>query len=521
VGVVRRAATIFVLSVVAAFLVYLGLLYVSATSAKYSISRINLLNVSDPVRAILSRQLDIDLYLSIEGCGPLSVPVKSLSGQVYLEDKYVGNIRSVEPFKIPASGTVTVHLTFHLDLSGISASDIQHIVDSVSSHGGEVKIGFDGIIEPVILFFPVTIPVSYQFYALTSSNAPEVIDLSWDTTAATVGETVGFHVTVRNIFRGSTIDGVLTLIVREDVALGFDVDAETFHFAVHLSPGESRTFSGSFKPYKRSSTRGFFLKAQWGDAILAEQENKYPPRLSVVEGALSLIDAYWTVGGSKVTRCNVGDEVTAHIVLKASEAPVEGTITVKIRKDLALMPDVDVKALKFEIFLRKDEVKEFTITFTPIEPSSIRLRGYFIEVEGDLSWTMPNTYPPRLIVGAGGIPLVVDAWWTTPAGIVTEVKKGEIVQAHVCIKASGGYLEGTVTVRVRKDLVLLPDEDYKTQNYEISLAEDEKTELIISFMASETTSLFFRGYFIQVDFVTWGTSWTMPNSYPPRLRVSS
>jgi len=73
---------------------------------------------------------------------------------------------------------VTVHLTFHLDLSGLSALDIQHIVASISSHSGEVKIGFDGIIEPVILFFPATIPVSYQFYALTSSNALEVIDLS-------------------------------------------------------------------------------------------------------------------------------------------------------------------------------------------------------------------------------------------------------------------------------------------------------------------------------------------------------
>jgi len=400
VGAVRKAATAFILLAVASFLIYLGLLYVSAVSAKYSISRINLLNVSDPVRAVLSRQLDIDLYLSIEGRGPLSVPVKSLSGQVYLEDKYVGNIRSAEPFRIPASGTVTVHLTFHLDLSGLSAPDIQHIVASISSHGGEVKIGFDGIIEPVILFFPVTIPVSYQFYALTSSNAPEVIDISWDTMAATVGETVGFHVTVRNIFRGSTIDGVLTLIVREDVALGFDVDVETFHFTVHLLPGESRTFSGLFKPYKRSSTRGFFLKAQWGDAVLAEQENKYPPRLSVVEGVLSVIDAYWTVGGSRVTICKLGDEVTAHVVLRASEAPVEGTIIVKIRKDLVLMPDVDVKAVKFEVFLRRDEVKEFTVTFTPNEPSSISLRGYFIEVEGDLSWTMPNTYPPRLRVSS-------------------------------------------------------------------------------------------------------------------------
>jgi len=142
----------------------------------------------------------------------------------------------------------------------------------------------------------------------------------------------------------------------------------------------------------------FFLKVQWGSSILAEQENKYPPRLSVISGTLSLVEAYWTVGGLRVTSCKVGDEVVAHIVLKANNAPVEGTIKVKIRKDIVLWLDEDVKVASFTISLRKDEEREYTLAFTPIEPSGISLRGYFIKVEGDLSWTMPNTYPPRLTV---------------------------------------------------------------------------------------------------------------------------
>jgi len=515
---VKKIALALVLFI-AVFSVYLGMLYVSATSARYSISRIGLSGIPDPLEALFSRQLDLELYLDVEGHGPLSVPVRSLSGQIYFEDKYVGNVRATEPFRIPASGTTTVRLTFHLDLSGISLTDIQYIANSISSHNGEVKIGFDGQIEPVILFFPITVPVSYQFYALTSSNAPKVSDLSWHPTSVIPGEPVEFRVTVENVFRGSPVDGVLDVIVREDVAMGFDVDAAVFHFSVHLSPGESKTFSGSFEPYKRKSTRGFFLKAQWGSSVLAEQESKYPPRLSIIEGTLSLVEAYWTVGGLRVSSCKVGDEVVAHIVFKANNAPVEGTVKIKIRKDLVLRPDEDVKVASFTISLKKDELKECTLSFAPSESSGVSLRGYFVEIEGDYSWTMPDTYPPRLTVSAGGTPLVVNTWWSTSAGIVTEVRKGETVQAHILVKASGGALRGTVTVRIRKDLPYWPDEDYKVQVYSLSLNENEQTELTITFIASEPTSSSFRGYFIQVDFDAWGTSWTMESSYPPRLKV--
>jgi len=511
-----KKAILILILIVIAFLAYLGIIYVSATSARFSISRISLSKIPD----LFSKQLDLELYLNIEGHGLLSVPVRSFSGRVYLEDRYVGYVVSTEPFMIPASGTITVHFTFHLDLSEISLTDIKYIVDSISSHKGEVKIGFDGQIEPVILFFPIIIPVSYQFYILTLSNAPKVSDLYWSPTSVAVGESADFYVIVENVFRGSPIDGVLDVIVREDVAGGFDVDAYVYHFTVHLLPGESKTFHGSFKTYKRSSTRGFFLKVQWGSDVLAEQENKYPPRLSVISGILSLVEAYWTVGESRVTSCKLGDEVVAHIVLRASNAPVEGIVKIKIRKDIAIGPDEDVKVASFNVFLKKDEQREYTLTFTPSEPSGANIRGYFIEIEGDLSWTMPNTYPPRLTVGKGGTPLVVSAWWTTSAGIVTSVKRGETVQAHVRIKALEGNIQGTITIHIKKDLVLLPDKDYEVQTYTLSLNENEEIELTVTFIASESTSSFFRGYFIQVDFVTWGISWTMEPSYPPRLRVT-
>jgi len=312
--------------------------------------------------------------------------------------------------------------------------------------------------------------------------------------------------------------------VREDVSWGPDVDAKVYQFPVQLSPSESKTFSNSFITYKKASTRGFFLKALWGTKVLAEQENKYPPRLSVVEGTLSLVNAYWTVGGRPVTTCEVGDDVAAHIIVKANNAAVDGTIKVKIRKDLSLLPDRDVKIETFVVSLDKDESKEYTIKFTPDEVSGGSLCGYFIEIEGDLSWTMPSTYPPRLRVNeapqARGIPSLQSVRWTVNDKVVTEAQQGQTVKAHVQIKAIGGAVKGTVTIRIRKDLALLPDEDYVVQSFQLDLSEGQVAELIVTFSAAQKSGLTFRGYFIQVDFNSWGTKWTIESSYPPRLRVN-
>jgi len=278
---------------------YLGLCYISATSASYSISGVSF-SQTNIMEALLSRQLDMKLYLRIKGHGPVSVPVKSFHSQIYLEDVYIGNIEINEPFSIPAFGTSTVPLTFHLDLSTISLSDIQHIVETILLHNGEVKIRFDGYIEPIILFLPITIPIKYSVYALTVSNAPRIVSMNWDSTSVAAGESVTFHITVKNVFRHSIVKGTLRVIVREDVILGSDVDAKVYQFPVQLSPSETKTFSGSFTTYKRISTRGFFLKALWENQVLAEQENKYPPRLSVIKGTLSLVNAYWTVNGKTV-----------------------------------------------------------------------------------------------------------------------------------------------------------------------------------------------------------------------------
>ena len=434
----------------------------------------------------------------------------------------MGSVSSSEPFTVPTSGTNTAHLTFHLNLATISLEDIQQVVSSISAHNGEVKIGFDGYVESIILFSPITMPISHSVYALTVSDAPEVVSLQWDSTSCYVGDSVGFDVTVRNPFRGSSVEGVLDVIVREDVALGFDMNARVYHFAVNLAPGQSHTFSDVFMPYRESSTRGFFLKTMWGLGILAEQNSMYPPRLAVIEGTLSLVSVYWTVDGRVVESAESGDKVTAHVTVSASRAAVDDSLTVRIRKDIAAWPDNDFKGVSFVVSLEKDESREYVVTFTPDEPSGGSLRGYLVELEDAVSWTMQSAYPPRLTVTPGparGTPSVIDSSWTTASGRVNEVLKGERVQAHVRIKAVGGDIGGSATIRIRKDIPYALDEDHKVQTHQISLIADQTTELVMTFTASESTSSSFRGYFVQVDFSRSGSSWTMDSSYPPRLAV--
>ena len=351
-----KTVILIVILLLALPLSYIGMLYISATSASYSISSVSFPQTTSLVEVLLTRQLDIKLYLRIEGHGPLSVPIKSFHTQIYLEDVYVGHVQSSEPFSIPSSGTSILPLTFHLDLSSVSLSDIQRIIESISSHNGEVKISFDGYIEPIILFFSITVPIKHSVYVLTMSDAPRVVSMDWSSYSAVVGESVAFHVSVKNVFRGSSINGVLNVIVREDVAYGPDVDARVYNFSVQLPPGESKTFSDSFIPYKGASTQGFFLKVLWKNEVLAEQENKYPPRLRVYEKARGegdplLQKVWWTVGDKIVTEAEQGDTVKAHVQIKAVGGAVEGTVTIRIRKDLALLPDEDHVVQSFQLYI--------------------------------------------------------------------------------------------------------------------------------------------------------------------------
>ncbi len=114
-------------------------------------------------------------------------------------------------------------------------------------------------------------------------------------------------------------------------------------------------------------------------------------------------EAYWQIDGQKASTSSLGQEVEAHVIVQATEQYV-GSIVVKIRKDARLWFDSDFKVDTIPVDLAGGDEKTIELSFTPDETShgSITgLRGYFVEIEfraTRTSWTMENSYPPRLTV---------------------------------------------------------------------------------------------------------------------------
>jgi len=494
----------------------------SIANAKVDFGITELLNIQDTLLDLLiSRELEGGFDLVFEGKGFLDTQVKSIQAQVFLEDVFVGSFVSNEFFTIPGSGTESAHMDFKIDLSEISLSDVMQVVNSILEHNGEVKISIEALMEPVIIVFPMTVPVTDTDYYLSYSEAPQVSSLSWSSPSCEIKEEATFSSTVTNVFRDSSVTGTLDVVVREDVSWGSDSTVEIFSYPIQLEAGESVTVSDDFTPYKEGSTNGFFLRAQWGSSIIEEQESSYPPRLQVIEGTLGVEEVYWTVGGVRTSVCEVDDLVQAHIRLGASGVALDDEVSVKIRKDLALLPDTNLVTKDFSVVLDKNQDTEIVVDFRPPEESGALTRGYFVEVDGDAQWTMPDDYPPRLTVGGGepaqGSLSVINVWWLWGGSTVTSADIGDNIDGKVTLRAVGGPVYGDVTVNINRDLAFSFDENYASRSFSVSLEEGEQRTYTVSFTASEASGSSFRGYFIEVE---GDASWAMGSSYPPRLSVN-
>lgn len=519
----RKIYLLLILLIVGTPIALIGVYYISATSALFTISSVGFSDIPDPIEVLLTRKIDVDIYLDVVGQGLVSVPVKSTSGQIYLENIYMGAVKNTEGFMIPSSGTRTIHLVFHLDLSDISLEDLERAVSSVRAHGGEISVKFEGYVEPILLIFPITVPISQTSYILTTSVKPTILSMSWDVSSVEVGETCSFRIRLQNTYRGSTIQGNLKVIVREDVSWGFDKDAQKYDFPIILKPGDEKYISDTFSVYKEPQTRGFFLKAMWGSNILEEQSESYPPRLKVVKGTLEILDTYWIADGTSVSNVEAGRVVEGRIVVRAINGNFHGTVTLRVRKDFVLFPDIDYYYRSIELYLNRGQSKELGITFAPDEATSLSLRGYFIEVDFDEeSWTMASDYPPRLkvkkIEEIVSTLQVLDTYWIIDETEVTSAKVDDRVEIWIQVKAIGGKFDGIVIIKIRKDLIVMPDVTYVSREKSISLDEGETIWLRAYFTPDEASSLTIRGYFLEAEYND--ESWTMESNYPPRLKVS-
>lgn len=102
-----------------------------------------------------------------------------------------------------------------------------------------------------------------------------------------------------------------------------------------------------------------------------------------------------------------------------------------------------------------------------------------------------------------------------------KVPVGELVTVHVTLKASGGPVNGELSVEVRKDYENGVDQTYQTLKKYISLNSGETREITVgSFVAQDLTGdgfiTKFRQYFIRVYFN--GQELNIPYNTDPNLR---
>lgn len=123
----------------------------------------------------------------------------------------------------------------------------------------------------------------------------------------------------------------------------------------------------------------------------------------------------------------------------------------------------------------------------------------------------------------GSAPIVKEAYWQVDGQKVSTSSLSQEVEAHVVVEATEQYV-GSIVVKVRKDARLWFDSDFKVDTIPVDLAGGDEKSIELSFTPDETshgTVTGLRGYFIEVEFRATRTTYTMENSYPPRLTVTT
>ena len=149
-----------------------------------------------------------------------------------------------------------------------------------------------------------------------------------------------------------------------------------------------------------------------GMLIMVPEKNTIPLKMTpeeglrlVVSGGFSSADAekkitveeaYWTKDNDRIEVAGEGDKVVANVVIRSIRA-VDDTVVLKVRKDLGLRFDKDVKRSEEKITLDENELTILKLEFV-VDRREKGLVGYFVEVnlDGDTIYTMKDEYPPRL-----------------------------------------------------------------------------------------------------------------------------
>lgn len=475
--------------------------------------------------------INLLIGLDVRNGGFMPVAVPQFEYDIYINQIPAGHGQSSQQFTISPSQVQTMIVQQQVDATSLK-SNAMALINSIveSSYVVNVQLKGDAKLQGI---FPLSIPFTVERsinlldtlsdFLFGVDVEPTVIAAWYLGSQQVQSASNGAQLAAKGSIRfDQPYAGTITVEVKEDLSLAIDRVAASYSTDVVLQSGEAHSFNLPFTAEKSSGSRGYFISIGYSGNVW-DMENEYPPRLTVNDPVLSVSSVSWTVVGSPVTSAYTGDTVVTNVTLSVSNADYNGPITIFIRKDLSLALDQDYASVNYSVNIPNGHPMLLSLTWSPADASDSSLRGYFVEVYAGSTkiYAMDNAYPPRLTVSSPpeGAPQIMDAYWKAGWTRVTEVSLGTSVQAHIVIKAVGGAIAGNITFRVIGDIPFWPDSQVLYETAYIDLEANEQIDLYITFTASTRTSISFNGYHMDANFVSWGTTWTMTNSYPPRLSV--
>jgi hypothetical protein len=177
----RRAVSsrlITVAIIIAIPVAFLGIVYYSATSIELTMTnptlQIGMINLPASIAATLAAgHLRGSFDMVMQGHSLVPTTVKSFEAKIYVEDIYVGEIRSEKWYIIPASGSMRVPMNFDLNITDVPTSDLSSIIESIIADNGDVKMSWAGYFEPVVIVFPIEMKYSSTSYYYYSYQTPQ------------------------------------------------------------------------------------------------------------------------------------------------------------------------------------------------------------------------------------------------------------------------------------------------------------------------------------------------------------
>ena len=286
------------------------------------------------------------------------------------------------------------------------------------------------------------------------------------------------------------------------ITVNLDSLADRIRSLFPLSIIQDDHFYVELEPYWKMSISEYYYKKH-PDVELHDQWNSYEyrrnPRVTPPgSGSIQLSSTFWRYGDT--------------ISWSANGLTPKGIVSVAIQGSWGSVEFADVRAdsngnagFSFTVGTNIGGSGRFVV----IDRST----NTFLTKDYTLAQAATTTKPITVALEIG------EAYWTVGGARVTQAKLGQAVQARIAVRAIGGSVDVNVVMKVRKDKVAWPDSDHATASFRIQLGKDQSVELILSFVADQKSDFTFRGFFMQIEFVSWGSSWTMPDGYPPRLRV--